>query len=718
MTESPSLGTPFQLADSREVLAALQHSLHLTAHRLHRRPELTLQELYNALNTTLGTPTRALSVIERAARKHCAEGRGFVELRRKPSQASRSLERTIAFRRPVTACDLHPSRSLVAAALGASVVLCDSISGVILGQMDGHGDRIHDCRFTADGETLITASADGLAIVWDLTNLAPALRLEGHDSVVNACDASPCGRFLGTGSEDHMARLWDRTTGQCRHVLEGHEYAVTCCRFHPSNGFLLTGSMDRTLRLWDIETGGEVRRFALPGSNLKEGFRSLSGIEALAFSADGSRFAAASTDGVLAWWDIHSSQPQQYMVQRGPRLSCCAISDPSLFLAAGNDHHLLVWREGDELPAKRIRAHAGPINGLSTRPGTGTVVSCGEDGMMRLWDARSLGSGHREPGHERAVSVAVACPGQNGHALTAGHDGRVILWDETTGAALRQLGQHDRAVSCAAIGADGHVAVSADEAGDVLIWHLENPDAGFVRMHVDAPVLCCSVSPKSGLVACGDLDGCCHVWDPARGTKLTLALHQDSIRSCDFMSDEALLTTSDDGRILLSTLDGSAAPDVLGEGLRVSCRAVGRDIAVLCARDRVGVFRAHARARLGLRLPFSNCGSCSLTEDGSRAVIGGEWAIAIVRTETAELCTLLQCPHDPVVCVFLAGGRRVAAGSSTGEVRFWNVDTEQECGLFDVEGGITVMAADPSRNSLLVGAANGETYMLEMREGR
>jgi WD40 repeat protein len=598
------------------------------------------------------------------------------------------------------------------------VELCDSGSGEICGHLIGHRDAVRDCRFTADGEALITASADGVATIWNLANGVPMLQLKGHDAIVIACDASPSGRFLSTGSEDHTARLWDRTTGQCRHVLKGHEYAVSCCRFHPSDELLLTGSMDRTLRLWDVETGSEVRRFTLPGPSLQGGFRSLDGIEALAFSADGSRFVACSTGGELAWWNTDSSQPQQYIAKRGPRLSCCAISDSSLFLAAGHDHHLLAWQEGDELPARRIRAHAGPINGLAARPGIGTVVSCGADGMVRLWNTRNLGSGSSKTGHDRAVSAVVACPGERGCALTTGHDGRVILWNTINGAVLRILGKHDRAVRCVAVGADGHFAVSADETGDVHIWDLDNPDAGSARMHVDAPVLCCSVSPAMGLVACGDLDGFCHVWDAQRGTKRTLALHQDSIRTCDFVTDSLLLTTSDDGRILLSRLDDTGEPDVHGMGVRVDCCAVGRDVAVMCTSHGVGILRVHSRTRVGLRLPFSDCRSCCLTEGGERAAIAGERAIAIVKTEPAELCNLLTSPETPAVCVFLADGRFIAAGSSTGTVRFWNVHTEEECGLFHTDGGVTAMAADTARNSLLVGATNGETYLLELMEGR
>jgi WD40 repeat protein len=221
-----------------------------------------------------------------------------------------------------------------------------------------------------------------------------------------------------------------------------------------------------------------------------------------------------------------------------------------------------------------------------------------------------------------------------------------------------------------------------------------------------------------GLVACGDLDGTCHVWDPERGTKLTLALHQDSIRTCGFLTDGLLLTTSDDGRILLSRLDGTGEPAVLGEGFRVSCRAVGRNVAILCMMDRVGILRLRPQTMRGLRLPFSNCRSCCLTDNGGRAVIAGEGAIAIVDTETAELCNLLQCPDDPIACAFLAGGRYAAAGSLSGTVRFWNLHTDGECGLFHTDGGVTSMAADPARDSLLVGTTSGEAYMLELRGAR
>ena len=63
--------------------------------------------------------------------------------------------------------------------------------------------------FSPDGAHVVTPSADGTALVWDLRQKPPSVvALEGHQSAVSSAAFSPDGTHIVTGSGDGTARVW------------------------------------------------------------------------------------------------------------------------------------------------------------------------------------------------------------------------------------------------------------------------------------------------------------------------------------------------------------------------------------------------------------------------------------------------------------------------------------------------------------------------------
>ncbi|KAM7538516.1 hypothetical protein Aperf_G00000049850 [Anoplocephala perfoliata] len=71
----------------------------------------------------------------------------------------------------------------------------------------------------------VIASTDATAILWniiEITEIKESKRLTGHGSEVNKVCFSSRGSTLMTASSDKTARLWDTSTGNNRDVLIGH----------------------------------------------------------------------------------------------------------------------------------------------------------------------------------------------------------------------------------------------------------------------------------------------------------------------------------------------------------------------------------------------------------------------------------------------------------------------------------------------------------------
>ena len=62
---------------------------------------------------------------------------------------------------------------------------------------------------------------------------------------------SPDGTSIVTASRDKTARLWDGATAKEIAVLRGHNNFVTSAAFSPDGSRIVTASDDKTVRLWD-----------------------------------------------------------------------------------------------------------------------------------------------------------------------------------------------------------------------------------------------------------------------------------------------------------------------------------------------------------------------------------------------------------------------------------------------------------------------------------
>jgi WD40 repeat protein len=67
---------------------------------------------------------------------------------------------------------------------------------------------------SADGEHLLTASADGTAILWEMRSGVVVMRYQGGNSRLTSAALAQDERTVVAGSTDGMVRFWDRETGE------------------------------------------------------------------------------------------------------------------------------------------------------------------------------------------------------------------------------------------------------------------------------------------------------------------------------------------------------------------------------------------------------------------------------------------------------------------------------------------------------------------------
>ncbi|WP_286619269.1 TIR domain-containing protein, partial [Variovorax sp. J22R115] len=162
----------------------------------------------------------------------------------------------------------------------------------------GHEGPVTSAQFSADGKTVLTASWDKTARLWDVASGKELRALRGHENVVTSAQFSADGKTVLTASWDKTARLWDVASGKELRALRGHENVVTSAQFSADGKTVLTASWDKTARLWDVASGKELR--ALRGHE--------NVVTSAQFSADGKTVLTASWDKTARLWDVASGK--------------------------------------------------------------------------------------------------------------------------------------------------------------------------------------------------------------------------------------------------------------------------------------------------------------------------------------------------------------------------------------------------------------------------
>jgi eukaryotic-like serine/threonine-protein kinase len=384
----------------------------------------------------------------------------------------------------------------------SAIRLWDVGSGNEIGRLEGHGGWVGGMAFLPDGESLVSASADGTIRVWDLTQItngASSRVLGIHQEEVWRFAFVPGSTKLVSGDRGGGVRLWD--SGD----LPDQKVAVTLpvrsvwgWRFAPDGRSILTLSRDQIVR-WtgdDFQQGEPLMNVAL-GSTLR----------GTLFSRDGRFLAIASADGRVQVWDISRRLPVSSFTFRGTPFPVAFRSNNLRLVVAdltGEFFH--EWDLGTERE-------------------------------IRSW---------RSGGAISQVSGAFAFSPDERYCLCITHDGTTFLYDlvkdRETSPALNVIHPQEALFS-----SDGKVlAVLAHEIGVIKLWETGSfRELGAFRKGGFA--FC--MSPDGTRLAVGGATGGVTLFDVAIRRPLFALDAHPNINSCEFSRDGRLLGAVGSGRL-------------------------------------------------------------------------------------------------------------------------------------------------------------------------
>lgn len=268
---------------------------------------------------------------------------------------------------------------------------------------------------------------------------------------------------LITGSIDKTLKIFDTKKYQCTHTFT-FDTPTLCLQFNP---FYLACGTTGCVRVWDTETLSMLRAIHHPH---------LGGdVAALSLFRN---FLAASIDSKVFLWNLDGIQADGWMVEQNEivghngTINCLQFNDMHTLLSAGEDNVVRVWDIHSNRIVHTLSGHKSAIKSFYS---DGQFVASGSvDGFLRFHDLRLK----RSLQTVKAKGGGVTCMQFNDNHILTGHASSVIThWDiRYTKWDQEILNAHKGLVSC--LGFDRTKMISGSHDSTVRLWDFSS---GFHR---------------------------------------------------------------------------------------------------------------------------------------------------------------------------------------------------------------------------------------------
>jgi WD40 repeat protein len=238
------------------------------------------------------------------------------------------------------------------------------------------------------------------------------------------------------------------------------------------------------------------------------------------WSADGNALVVAGGEGMLAWIDAPVGGAS------GSAASAGATS------------------------ARRFGAHQGGALAVAWRPGGAQFVSSGQDGEVRLWDARTREHRVLQSRPEWSERLAWAGHGR----LFAVATGRALQVYAADGTPQVSLPAHSGTIAALAWKPKGS-ELAATGNGGARVHRLE-PQPQTREYACAGACLTASWSPDGRILAAGMQDGSVQFWNLAAGTQSQMRGYGAKVALTGWSANSRLLATAADERIVVWDFSG------------------------------------------------------------------------------------------------------------------------------------------------------------------
>ena len=393
-----------------------------------------------------------------------------------------------------------PDGELIAAAGTIGIWLYDAETLAEVG-MIAHGASV--IAFSPDGQTLASGHQEDEAVhLWDVSTqdqirslLWPGIVLSSdREQRVVSIAFAPDGQTVAVGRVNGDVDFWYVEDGLLINTLVCGE-STKILAFSPDGRLLASGGSERIIKVWDVQSPGNLHppptavRYFEEHDTQQRQLKVIvdDAVSSMAFSPDGKMLVSARAGKVPAsLWDVATETKIAQLIDYGNEKgfpSIVAFSpDGAIIVTAGNEGRIRLWDAQTQRRIVVLETNAGGVSSMAFHPNGKTLASLSSryiarneyragDMMIRLWDVERRTQIDAAQHHHAAVTAVSLQP--RGRLLASGHlDGVVVLWDMQNQEKIGVLRGLNAMVESVAFNPDGTLLASS-ERENVRLWDVQ-----------------------------------------------------------------------------------------------------------------------------------------------------------------------------------------------------------------------------------------------------
>eukprot|EP01137_Pigoraptor_chileana_P031128 Opistho-2@18512 len=294
----------------------------------------------------------------------------------------------------------------------------------------GHTKGVSTVKlFPGSGHLLLSAGMDGKIKLWEVYNKRRCVRTyHGHTKAVrDVCFNNDGTRFLSCGYDKYI-RLWDTESGECVKRFTNNKVAY-CVKFNPDpdkQHMFVVGCQDKKVVQWDINTGEIVQEYD----------RHLGAVNTITFIDGNRKFLTTSDDKTIRVWEWEIPVDVKYIADPSMHsMPAVGVHPSGKYLALQSlENKIYVLTAGDRVRMNNKKKFTGHLTSgyaceVNFSPDGSYLISGDADGLLRIWDWKSCKLYSTVKAHDGVCIGVLWHPHETSKVITCGWDGLIKLWD-------------------------------------------------------------------------------------------------------------------------------------------------------------------------------------------------------------------------------------------------------------------------------------------------
>ncbi|RCK58871.1 Target of rapamycin complex subunit LST8 [Candida viswanathii] len=320
--------------------------------------------------------------------------------------------------------------------------------------------------------------------------------------------------ILTSAGYDHTIRFWDALTGVCSRTIQHSDSQVNRLEITTDKRFLAAAG-NPYVRLYDIRQTGN--------------------------SGNGPNGAVNPPSSSSS---NNPNNPNNNPNATGNNTNINAVAQTNN-TSSSSQHN------SNNNPVMTFEGHTTNVTSLQFQADNKWMVTSLEDGTVKVWDVRSP-SVQRNYKHHCPVNEVVIHPNQ-GELISCDQDGNIRVWDLGENQCTHHLiPEDDVPINSLSVASDGSMLVAGNSKGNCYVWKMQNqkdltnltPVTKF-RSHLKYITRVLLLTDMKHLATCS-ADHTARIWSTEQNFSLetTLQGHQRWVWDCAFSADSAYLVTA------------------------------------------------------------------------------------------------------------------------------------------------------------------------------